>query len=114
MPISRVRSVTETSMMFMMPMPPTRRLTAATAPRSPVSSVVVPVMAEAICVMSLTVKSSSRPMPMRRRSRSRFCRSLCTLAVETPSCAETMIEEMVVVPPMRRWWILSGMMIVSS
>ncbi|MND03161.1 hypothetical protein D3C83_228500 [compost metagenome] len=29
MPISRVRSVTETSMMFMMPMPPTRRLTAA-------------------------------------------------------------------------------------
>ena len=30
MPISRVRSVTETSMMFMMPMPPTRRLTPAT------------------------------------------------------------------------------------
>ena len=29
MPISRVRSVTETSMMFMMPMPPTSRLTAA-------------------------------------------------------------------------------------
>ena len=28
MPISRVRSVTETSMMFMMPMPPTSRLTA--------------------------------------------------------------------------------------
>ena len=32
MPISRVRSVTETSMMFMMPMPPTSRLIAATAP----------------------------------------------------------------------------------
>ena len=28
MPISRVRSVTETSMMFIMPMPPTSRLTA--------------------------------------------------------------------------------------
>jgi hypothetical protein len=28
-PISRVRSVTLTSMMFMMPMPPTRRLTPA-------------------------------------------------------------------------------------
>src|SRR5688572_31845618 len=28
-PISRVLSVTDTSMMFMMPMPPTRRLTAA-------------------------------------------------------------------------------------
>ncbi len=31
MPISRVRSVTDTSMMFMIPIPPTRRLTAATA-----------------------------------------------------------------------------------
>ena len=30
-PISRVRSVTETSMMFMMPIPPTRRDTPATA-----------------------------------------------------------------------------------
>ena len=36
MPISRVRSVTDTSMMFMMPMPPTRRLTAATAERNAV------------------------------------------------------------------------------
>ena len=38
MPISRVRSVTETSMMFMMPMPPTSRLTAAMAPSSAVST----------------------------------------------------------------------------
>ena len=33
MPISRVRSVTVTSMMFMMPMPPTSRLMAAIPPR---------------------------------------------------------------------------------
>ena len=32
MPISRVRSVTDTSMMFMMPMPPTSSDTAAHAP----------------------------------------------------------------------------------
>ena len=32
MPISRVRSVTETSMMFMIPMPPTTSETAATPP----------------------------------------------------------------------------------
>ena len=32
-PISRVRSVTVTSMMFMMPMPPTRREMAAMPPR---------------------------------------------------------------------------------
>ena len=37
-PISRVRSVTDTSMMFMMPTPPTIRLTAATAPSSAVST----------------------------------------------------------------------------
>ncbi len=36
MPISRVRSVTVTSMMFMIPMPPTSRLMAATAPSSTV------------------------------------------------------------------------------
>ena len=35
MPISRVRSVTDTSMMFMMPMPPTSRLTPATADKQP-------------------------------------------------------------------------------
>ena len=60
-PISRVRSVTETSMMFMMPMPPTIRLTSAT-PAS--SEVIVPVLsawAAAIAERSRTVKSSSAP-----------------------------------------------------
>ena len=38
MPISRVRSVTDTSMMFITPMPPTTRLIAATATRSNVST----------------------------------------------------------------------------
>ena len=38
MPISRVRSVTVTSMMFMIPMPPTSREMAATAPSSTVST----------------------------------------------------------------------------
>ena len=36
MPISRVLSVTETSMMFITPIPPTSREIAATAPRSTV------------------------------------------------------------------------------
>ena len=52
MPISRVRSVTDTSMMFMMPMPPTSRLTAATAPSKAVSVAVVPACVCAICVIS--------------------------------------------------------------
>ena len=41
MPISRVRSVTDTSMMFMMPMPPTMRLTAAMLASSAVNTWVV-------------------------------------------------------------------------
>ena len=41
MPISRVRSVTDTSMMFMMPMPPTSRLTAAMPASSVVNTCVV-------------------------------------------------------------------------
>ena len=52
MPISRVRSVTETSMMFMMPMPPTSRLTAATADSRPVSTPVVAGQRLVICFMS--------------------------------------------------------------
>jgi len=54
MPISRVRSVTETSMMFMMPMPPTSRLTAATAASSAVSTRVVLVRVLTISCMSRT------------------------------------------------------------
>ena len=41
MPISRVRSVTETSMMFMMPMPPTRSETPAMLPRRMVMMLLV-------------------------------------------------------------------------
>jgi hypothetical protein len=47
MPISRVRSVTVTSMMLVMPMPPTSRLMPATAPSS-----VVNVSAVSVCVSS--------------------------------------------------------------
>ncbi len=41
MPISRVRSVTETSMMFMMPMPPTSSEMPAMAPRKAVNMPVI-------------------------------------------------------------------------
>ena len=41
MPISRVRSVTDTSMMFMMPMPPTSSEMPAMAPRKMVSTLVI-------------------------------------------------------------------------
>ena len=71
MPISRVRSVTETSMMFMIPIPPTTRLIPATAATMRVSSVVVPVSVSRICAVSKMLKLSSPPGAIRRRSRRR-------------------------------------------
>lgn len=109
-----VRSVTDTSMMFMMPMPPTRRLTAATAPSSPVSIVVVAVCASAICLRSRTEKSSSSPRPMLRRSRIRRSMSAWTLAVSKPSAAETRMVGMSVLPAIRRWNARMGIRITSS
>ena len=58
-PISRVRSVTDTSMMFMMPMPPTSSYTLAIPPSSIVKT---PLVALAIAMISAwlrTMKSSS-------------------------------------------------------
>ena len=64
MPISRVRSVTETIMMFMMPMPPTMSEMAAILPRKRVSMVVVLVMVSMRLVRLRTLKSSSLPFMM--------------------------------------------------
>ena len=48
MPISRVRSVTDTSMMFMMPMPPTSSEMPAMAVRTPTMTLIM----EDICFMA--------------------------------------------------------------
>jgi macrolide transport system ATP-binding/permease protein len=82
-------SVTDTSIMFMMPMPPTSRLTPATAPSMPVMVVVALVMASAICVMSRTEKSLSRSGGMRRASRSTSSMRVCSTEVGVPSSAAT-------------------------
>ena len=59
MPISRVRSVTLTSMMFMMPMPPTMSDTLAMAPSRMDMTLAVAVMACASSSWVRTVKSGS-------------------------------------------------------
>ena len=59
MPISRVRSVTDTSMMFMMPIPPTRREIEAIAPNSKDMVFVVSAAVFAIAVKFLKEKSLS-------------------------------------------------------
>ena len=70
-PISRVRSVTETSMMFMMPMPPTSSETAAMAMSSVVRVLVPSCWALAISEGLRIWKSSSASTESRWRSRSR-------------------------------------------
>ncbi len=67
-PISRVRSVTETSMIFMMPMPPTSSEMAAMPPRKMVKT---PVMVSAVFRKSCWVRmvKSSSPMAVRWRVR---------------------------------------------
>ena len=60
-PISRVRSVTLTSMMFMMPMPPTSSETAAMAASSSVSAPVAAVRVPAMSARFRMLKSSSVP-----------------------------------------------------
>ena len=69
MPISRVRSVTETSMMFMMPMPPTTSDIKAIEPSSIDIIVVVLRRASSICETLRTAKSSGSPGIILWRSR---------------------------------------------
>ena len=101
-------------MMFMMPMPPTSRLTAATAPSSAVSTWVVPDIVAAISLVSSTLKSSILSSVIRRRSRiSSSMRALMSL-VEASGLAATMIEFTSCVPVTRRCRVRSGMTTVSS
>ena len=60
-PISRVRSVTDTYMMFMMPMPPTSSEMPATAASSMVIMSVVEVSIDESSCCERMVKSSSSP-----------------------------------------------------
>ena len=54
-PISRVRSVTETSMMFIMPMPPTSREMPSMAARMAMTILTMLVMVSSISAMLTTV-----------------------------------------------------------
>ena len=63
MPISRVRSVTLTSMMFMIPMPPTTSETAATPPSSMVIVSETLETREMMSVLLRMVKSSAARRP---------------------------------------------------
>ncbi len=113
-PISRVRSVTETSMMFIMPIPPTSRLTAATALSRAVIICVVPVSILASSFMSSTLKLSSSFCAICRRLRISFSISCWTVSVENPSWTEIWISGISFLPVIRRWAVRSGSSTMSS
>jgi len=77
-PMSRVRSVTETSMMFMMPTPPTTSEMSATASSSALINCEVEAMTLVTSAMSRMLKSSAWSGRIRCRSRSRLV--ICSLA----------------------------------
>ena len=68
MPISRVRSVTLTSMMFITPMPPTSSEMAATSPSSVVNTLLVELEAARIEPWLITWKSAFSGLAMSCRS----------------------------------------------
>ena len=116
-PISLVRSVTDTSMMFMMPIPPTTRETDAMAPRS---MLMIRVDASATASISdrfLTEKSSSCPAWIRWRCRRRAVTCSSASLIRAPSTAWTRTTPTV---PMcgfldrRVWTVVRGAMTVSS
>ena len=69
-PISRVRSVTETNMIFMIPIPPTSRETEAMLPKSTAITVALLDAASAMSDKFLIMKSSSAPGRILCRCRS--------------------------------------------
>ena len=74
-PISRMRSVTETSMMFMTPMPPTMREIAAMPPRRMVSVWSTEVLVASSDCSDVMVKSASVGLVIPCNCRSRWSAS---------------------------------------
>ena len=91
-PISRVRSVTLTSMMFMMPMPPITRLIPATVASSSVMTRLDSSWARSISVRLRTLNGSSAPgCTLKRWRKSSLIRS-STAPMSCPSRTFTEIE----------------------
>ena len=91
-PISLVRSVTDTSMMFMMPMPPTISEMAAVAPSSRLKMFCVSVRVRMNSAMLRTWKSSGVPRRTWRRERSRVSISLCASLISSAEATSTMMR----------------------
>ena len=98
----------------MMPIPPTSKLTAATAPSKVVITLVVPAMVSASCLVSSTLKLSSSIGASLRSSRSRSRKLLFTRSGSLSSAIETSKVFTRVLPVTRRCKVFSGISTISS
>ena len=114
MPISRVRSVTETSMMFMIPMPPTSRLTEAMAASRIDITWVVPCAVSAMSVWLRTSKSSSSHAARSWLSRRIAAISAWASGRSPGDEVEARIWPMKLHPLSRVWAVVKGTMTTSS
>ena len=102
-PISRVRSVTETSMMFITPMPPT---TSAMSAMPVTSRVMVPVALSTVFLMVSVLKVKKSLLPCRAVSRRTI---FCSASKGgTSSATLTVMEEMLCVPVTRYMTVVYG------
>jgi len=108
-PISRVRSVTLTSMMFITPIPPTTREMSATAPSMRVSVCCVSACCSSRAVMLRTWKSS-----VRWRFNSSCSIAACVAAIRAVSRTSTVMKRSQVWPVTRAWPVVSGTKTMSS
>ena len=89
-PISRIRSVTETSMMFMTPMPPTTRLTLATPPSRTAKIAMDCCCASTNCWGFMIMKSFAPPG--RILCSRRITRSMSTMPVSSGMPSATLAD----------------------
>ncbi len=113
-PISRVRSVTDTSIMFMMPIPPTSSEMAATAPRSMLIVLVALPMASWISVISwnpiLSRAVSSRWLRLTMRS----LISSFAVSMRSADCTSTSMCPTYFLPISRYIAVVTGIRTTSS
>ena len=113
-PISRVRSVTDTSMMFMMPMPPTSRLTAAML-ASRKAKICVDAAAMSMNWRRLRImKSLSSPARILCSRRSTRSMSTIPISKETSSATRAESPRSRSVPKTRSSAVVKGMNMSSS
>ena len=108
MPISRVRSVTDTSMMFITPIPPTSREIAATSPSSVVKTLLVELEVSSSEPWLRTLKPGSEVSLILWRSSMIWVTSASAALRADSDFACTVIESIAPTPVRESWTVVIG------